>query len=52
LRRRAYTNKHGDRATEQRDELVLFQLIELHSIPTSRDRTQHIELAGIGQRVV
>jgi hypothetical protein len=41
----------GCRAAEQRDELPSF-LIELHSIPTSWDRTrQNIELARISQEV-
>jgi hypothetical protein len=52
LRLRVYGEGPRGRAAEQRDEFASFQLIELHSIPTSWDRTQkHIALARISQEV-
>jgi hypothetical protein len=46
--RRDWPRRRG--AAEQRDEIATFQLVELHSISTSR-RMQDIELAMVNQRV-
>ena len=40
------------RATEQREELAAFQLIELHPVPASQGRITAIEWQAISQRVM
>ena len=46
---RARRERPGGRAAEQRDELAPFQMIELHSMPSSHAGLQDIELAMVGQ---
>src|SRR5215470_6060498 len=46
---RASRERPRRRAAEQRDELAPFQLIELHSIPSARARSQDNALAKISQ---
>jgi len=38
------------RATKQRDELSTSQVIELHSVPSAKAGSQHIELVAISQQ--